>query len=640
KRNEIYGQEVANEVQTLIILARWIQAEIDKLSKKYPEPLMGQLEILSLVVEQQAPLLTLDLENAGADIMKKVRMTPEEGIPVDDIIELYREILSIKILYEHHCNGSKFAFGIEAWFGPYIKKWLDATNNKTPEWSAKFMTNLSKIISKALEQYCSVIEEIYQNEMAVMKDPEQETSKQSAWYVNVKTAIATQKSCIKLNNIEAAREQLDKLYDSMGVDYLTQILNESTPPTLEPVEVPKYFYTIKIVMAENLAALDNNGLSDPYCIISDKDNNILARTRVIYESLNPRWDEAFDLTIDSTDQNWLTLTIWDSDQVSSDDECGKTYFKLDPQDYSDYLAHDIWLDLDPQGRIFLRISMEGEKDDLQFYFGKTFRTLKRAHDDMARTIMSPFLRQCLSREVINRLLRPSASAFKHFFRESDVQTKKSDLEIEQAIHPLFDYFDVNLKTLFHSLHPAVFKMVMTRVWKEIETILEEILIPPLSDKPSDLKPLNDEELEVVYKWLKFLGDYLHANGNGVSKEEVLFNLKYHEIMKIQYYYVMDKESLKQDFLQIKITSSLNPKKKSLSASKSVLHQRNLGTIKHRKSEKRKHNQHDDGEIILRILRMHPGTKAFLKEQMEERAKKIQSKITPVVEGGVDTIAEN
>lgn len=116
--------------------------------------------------------------------------------------------------------------------------------------------------------------------------------------------------------------------------------------------------------------------------------------------------------------------------------------------------------------------------------------------------MSPFLRQCLSREVINKLLRPSTGAFKKFFRETDVQAKKSDIEMEQAIYPLFDYFDINLKTLFRSLHPVVFTMVMTRVWKEIETIIEEILIPPLSDKPSDLKPLNDEELEVVYKWLK------------------------------------------------------------------------------------------------------------------------------------------
>jgi hypothetical protein len=31
-----------------------------------------------------------------------------------------------------------------------------------------------------------------------------------------------------------------------------------------------YLYTLKIVMAENLVALDSNGLSDMYCVISDE----------------------------------------------------------------------------------------------------------------------------------------------------------------------------------------------------------------------------------------------------------------------------------------------------------------------------------------------------------------------------------
>src|SRR5262249_8086983 len=45
-----------------------------------------------------------------------------------------------------------------------------------------------------------------------------------------------------------------------------------------------------------------------------------------------------------------------------------------------------WLDLDTQGRLLLRVSMEGESDDIQFYFGKAFRTLKRCERDMTRKI--------------------------------------------------------------------------------------------------------------------------------------------------------------------------------------------------------------------------------------------------------------
>jgi len=34
--------------------------------------------------------------------------------------------------------------------------------------------------------------------------------------------------------------------------------------------------------------------------------------------------------------------------------------------------------------------MEGEKDDIQFNFGRTFRSLKRSEGDMVQT--SPFIR--------------------------------------------------------------------------------------------------------------------------------------------------------------------------------------------------------------------------------------------------------
>lgn len=48
------------------------------------------------------------------------------------------------------------------------------------------------------------------------------------------------------------------------------------------------------------------------------------------------------------------------------------------------MVHDLWLDLDSNGRILLRISMEGEKDDIQFYFGRAFRSLKRGEGEMVR----------------------------------------------------------------------------------------------------------------------------------------------------------------------------------------------------------------------------------------------------------------
>ena len=78
----------------------------------------------------------------------------------------------------------------------------------------------------------------------------------------------------------------------------------------------------------------------------------------------------------------------------------------------------------------------------------------------------------------------------------------TDVEIEQAITPLFDFFDANLPTINTYLRDSAKDMVMIRVWKEILTVIEGLLIPPLSNIESDMKPLTDKEVDIAFKWLK------------------------------------------------------------------------------------------------------------------------------------------
>lgn len=81
----------------------------------------------------------------------------------------------------------------------------------------------------------------------------------------------------------------------------------------------------------------------------------------------------------------------------------------------------------------------------------------------------------------------------------------TDVEIEQAILPVFDYFDANLQVLNSSLGDKTKEMVMTRVWKVILNVIEGLLVPPLADTPSEMKPLSDKEVDIVFKWLKVGG---------------------------------------------------------------------------------------------------------------------------------------
>lgn len=96
-------------------------------------------------------------------------------------------------------------------------------------------------------------------------------------------------------------------------------------------------------------------------------------------------DETFDISVEKA--LWLMVSVRDRALVGKHDTVGRAYICLDPRRYGDFLTHDQWMDLDSQGRILLRISMEGEKDDLQFYFGRAFRSLKRAESDMVRVFI-------------------------------------------------------------------------------------------------------------------------------------------------------------------------------------------------------------------------------------------------------------
>ena len=79
-------------------------------------------------------------------------------------------------------------------------------------------------------------------------------------------------------------------------------------------------------------------------------------------------DETLDLSVDKP--LWQMVSIRDRALVGKHDTIGRAYLCLDPCRFSDFLAHELWMDLDTQGRILVRVSLEGEKDDIQFFFGR------------------------------------------------------------------------------------------------------------------------------------------------------------------------------------------------------------------------------------------------------------------------------
>jgi hypothetical protein len=162
------------------------------------------------------------------------------------------------------------------------------------------ITDIQTIL-KAVEQYCRSVEDLFMAEMFPRPSDYLQPQKSSAWLEKARQlAITGEKrvepfnfrpeSCVKLNNIEAARKLLDNMYNQMQADKIAEIVEQHGPPIPEKVERPRFLFTVKIVIAEGLVPLDSSPSSklDTFVTLSDENGIRLAKTRTVYETLNPR----------------------------------------------------------------------------------------------------------------------------------------------------------------------------------------------------------------------------------------------------------------------------------------------------------------------------------------------------------------
>ncbi|KAH0795226.1 C2 domain containing protein [Histomonas meleagridis] len=102
---------------------------------------------------------------------------------------------------------------------------------------------------------------------------------------------------------------------------------------------------VKVLEAKDIPALDATG-SDGYCImefIGKKDT--IQKTRVIDNSLNPRWNQDFRFKVLSLNSDEFKITIMDQDKISKDDPISSTNILL--RSIEPGIINDRWIDMQP-----------------------------------------------------------------------------------------------------------------------------------------------------------------------------------------------------------------------------------------------------------------------------------------------------
>ncbi|CAO3587279.1 unnamed protein product [Absidia cylindrospora] len=667
-----------DDLTNLLTLAdKLIKEYVSLTNKKFKTPLKDIINVPGIIMARQMPYFALEIENWSY-------MPDCKSAPIEVTFELYHKVLSLKRLYDQHGPKNKAAlFKVESWFLSHIRRWLIATNNATLEWvenaikqdefvrindttlhsssivdlfsmfhqavdfvqnlqwpnelqHCRFLTVLSKVIGIALEQYTYSIETMI-NEDIFPSVRDQEALTPSAMFFGkaqqfiggkpVKELDApldfTKELCVKINDIEAARLRLDRLYELVDADDVADYMRENSGPTTEKVEQKNYLYSVKVVRAENLAPLNKNGLSDPYVVLEFGDKQS-SRTKTMNETLNPRWDQMFDIWLDEKTVDVLAI-VYDEDLIGPNGECGAVWFQLSPQYFDDYQTHELVLNLHPQGKLIIRVSMEGEKDDIQFWFGKAVRTLKRSENDAAGLIvdrMGKYIRQTLSRRTLDALLGRERSFFSTFSK-ANTQIEPSLQDCEDCIAPVLDYLERNLQILNDNLSETNMQLVIIKIWKDILLTLEGIMLPPLSEHQSDMTPLDDYELHIVFKWLELLKILFNGGEDGDAVPlDKLENSSYHALLAINVAYNMDTDKLMEDYnsvLKNQVAMKLRGGRKT-DRSKTVYHSKHTIAKKQKSQRRPVATDLPSSEAILRILRMRSGkpVRDFLHTEFEKR----------------------
>ena len=87
------------------------------------------------------------------------------------------------------------------------------------------------------------------------------------------------------------------------------------------------------------------------------------KTKVVYESLNPKWQEQFEMYLYPGQSQDLEISVWDRDQRSKDDFMGRVQVELSTLAWE--TTHQLWLNLeDGAGKLFLLITISGDLSDL------------------------------------------------------------------------------------------------------------------------------------------------------------------------------------------------------------------------------------------------------------------------------------
>ncbi|RKO97121.1 hypothetical protein CAUPRSCDRAFT_6993 [Caulochytrium protostelioides] len=499
-------------------------------------------------------------------------------------------------------------------------KWSDKVQ------SASFFQAFSKTVYTALDQYCQaiVVGELAGSSDPAQAAAGSWTSYLRTTAAVAPQDIG-RVSCVKLCNIQYALKRLDDMARLMNVASLTSAVRNHRATmmlTRRPVkdtrkrvleDTVKGMFRVQIIYAENLKPCTKNGQCNGYVVIrvpegtvvprvpdddpsalglaagissslglgaakapkTNEDGDVvltgpsceIVRSRTVNDTVNPTWEDQFTVLLPPVSQ--LEVQIWSRNVITADDLAGHAVLEVGRYSdlhrrLADHQTHDVYVEMEPQGRVLLRLTLEGDDEDVDFWFRRTKERLGRTRDDFVRALtgrISPYIREVVTKLIMAEAAVPAPS--RGFFSSLTTGTQYSNEtaggvavdkpftgdEADSALAPLTEYLDKNLETLCISLSTLMAQEVIKRTWDEALNMIESTVVIPLYGQiESSRRVMNPRQISLAQWAVQILYDFFHADGAGLGlAKKVLETRRYIQVSSLLASYGTETSRLRREY---------------------------------------------------------------------------------------------
>ncbi|KAK9448211.1 uncharacterized protein V1518DRAFT_434459 [Limtongia smithiae] len=535
-----------------------------------------------------------DLMNVVVDIMASQNR----------IAELVTNIINME-KFEQVSADNQYDSSVQDMMATFhaLKKAVDDLNWHDEYHLAKFYTIQMSKIWHALQIYTTNLE----NKFAL--DLHQETANQPRSALRLGNGAGkkpepfnfSKETCVKLNNVDFVKNEMNAFESEFNSAHLSDILTAHRANVISG-----YVLSIEGLVAENLPREYPMFRVEIYNM---ETTALIGSTSESCEGRISVWSDSFEYST-TQEKIMLGLKILGLPRHKTAGRvCAEVPYQLRLSTSKDFDPETVELSLGissstQQSRIRFTVTVERDRDDVAYYFGKTFKELEKLEKFMVRSIVDKLQVEIRSAISVDNVRRESGKArsFTQITKLFTTTSQSESIETESALEALLIYFAENFSTLSANLSGNMTMVVILAVWDSLLEALESLALP---SKPRT-EVLRKEDITVLNSWVERSLEFFHGEGKGPSRDVLRGHEKYRSILFALKYYGMSPEELARLHSRIAEATAqrVAQKNKAIGRQRTIRNHRNLSTMKSAaNNENSMLELMSEENVIMRMLRM-------------------------------------